>query len=126
MATFATKEWLELYKKAVVEDPEFRCVGKYFTADYVLDFGGKEFLFKVRNGEIVEIIESPTMDDPWQFAIRWQMEGWEKFIQPVPPPGYNDLFAGMYLSGCILHGDTEAFVGNLKALFRILAVMRNV
>jgi len=126
MATFPTIEWFELYKKAVEKDSEMKCVGKYFTADFLLDFGGKELLFKVGNGKILDVIESPTMDDPWQFAVRWPLEDWEKFIQPVPPPFHNDLFAGMYQAGCVLQGDTEAFMGNLKGLFRILAVMREV
>ena len=126
MATFPTMEWFELYKEAVEKDSEMKIVGKYLTADFVLDFGGKEFMFKVKNGRISDIIETPTMDDPWQFAVRWPLEDWKKFIEPVPSPAHNDLFAGMYQAGCILQGDTEVFMGNLRGLFRLLAVMREV
>jgi hypothetical protein len=126
MAIFPSVEWFDLYKKAVEKDPEMKCVSQYFNADFLLDFGGKEFLFKVRDGRILKVVEAPTLDDYWEFAIRWPLEDWKKFKQPVPPPMHNDLFAAMYGAGCTFQGDTRVFMGNLKALFRMLAVMRDV
>lgn len=126
MADFPSMEWFAFYKKAVDQDSEMKCVGKYFDADFLLDFGGREFLVKVREGKILDVMESRTPDDFWEFAIRWSLDGWKKFSQPIPPPMHTDLFAGMYGSGCTVQGDTRVFMGNLKALFRMLAIMRDV
>lgn len=126
VAAFPTLEWFDRYAKAVEADPEMQYVGKFFDADFVLDFGGREFLLAVRSGKIVDVKESPMPSDRWQFAIRWPVEAWQKFIQPVPPPMYNDLFAGMYESGLVFHGDIKVLMQNIKALFRMLDVMREV
>jgi|SRR3979411_362142 hypothetical protein len=126
VAEFPSLAWFDLYAKAVESDPEMQYVGKYFDADFLLDFGGREFLVAVRGGRIRNVAESPTPMDPWQFALRWPLEAWQKFAQPVPPPMYNDVFAGMFEGGLVFHGDTTILMQNIKALFRMLDVMREV
>jgi hypothetical protein len=126
MPEFPSREWFDLYSKTVEKDSEMNYVGKFFDADFLLDIGGREFLLKVREGKIRDVIESPTVVDPWSFAIRWPLDDWKKFIQRVPPPMYTDIFAGLYEAGLVFHGDTKVMMQNIKALFRMLDVMRDV
>jgi hypothetical protein len=126
MTEFPSREWFDLYRNTVEADPEMNYVGKFFDADFLLDVGGREFLMKVREGKIRDVVESPTAMDPWSFAIRWPLDDWKKFIQPVPPPMYTDIFAGMYEAGLVFQGDTKTMMQNIKALFRMLDVMREV
>lgn len=126
MPEFPSLEWFDLYRNAVDEDPEMHYVGRFFDADFLLDIGGREFLLKVRDGKIRDTVESPTAMDPWSFALRWSLEDWKQFMAPVPPPMYTDIFAGMYERGLVFHGDTKILMQNIKALFRMLDVMRQV
>ncbi len=50
VAEFPSLAWFDLYAKAVESDPEMQYVGKYFDAEFLLDFGGREFLVTVRGG----------------------------------------------------------------------------
>ncbi len=126
MAEFSSAEWMNKYRGAVSGDQEMNVVGKFFDVDFLLGIGAKEYIMQVRKGEISNIVENPTPLDAWSFAIRGPEESWKKFIQPVPPPMFNDIFAGVFHGNFKLEGDIKVFMQNIRALFRMLDVMREV
>ncbi len=126
MAEFSSAEWMNKYRGAVGDDQEMNVVGKFFDVDFLLGIGAKEYLMQVRKGKVSNIVENPTPLDAWRFAIRGPEESWKKFIQPVPPPMFNDIFAGVFHGNFKLEGDIKVFMQNIRALFRMLDVMREV
>ena len=54
----------------------------------------------------------------WQFALRAPASSWNKFVEPVPPPMYNDIWAMAHpLHGKLkIEGDMKIFWQNLRAL----------
>jgi hypothetical protein len=126
MAEFPSNEWMDKYREAVSSDQEMNVVGKFFDVDFLLGLGAKECLMQIRKGKISNILENPTPLDAWSFAIRGPEESWKKFIQPVPPPMFNDLFAGVFQGNFKLEGDIKVFMQNIRALYRMLDVMREV
>ena len=126
MAEFPSTEWISKYRETVSVDQEMNVVGKFFDIDFLLGIGAKEYLMQVRKGKISEILENPTPLDTWSFAIRGPEESWKKFIQHVPPPLFNDIFAGVFHGNFKLEGDIKVFMQNIRALFRMLDVMREV
>jgi hypothetical protein len=126
MAEFPSTEWMNKYREAVSSDQEMNVVGRFFDADFLLGLGAKEYIMQVRKGKISNTLENPSPLDVWSFAIRGSEESWKKFIQAVPPPMFNDIFAGVFQGNFKLEGDIKVFMQNIRALYRMLDVMREV
>ena len=127
MAKFDS-QWMNAWQDEVNNDPALAVFGRYFTENFLLGFGDKEYLVSVREGRIERITDNLSADTPWTFGLRGPRESWEKFIQQVPPPMYNDIWAMAHpLHGSLsVDGDIKAVWQNMRALFWMLADMRQV
>ena len=127
MAEFDS-QWMNAWQDEVNNDPALSVFGKYFTANFLLGFGNKEYLVSVREGRIERVTDNLSADTPWTFGLRGPRESWEKFIQQVPPPMYNDIWAMAHpLHGSLsVDGDIKAVWQNMRALFWMLSDMRQV
>ncbi len=127
MAEFDS-QWMNAWQDEVNNDPALAVFGKYFTANFLLGFGDKEYLVSVREGRIERITDNLSADTPWTFGLRGPRESWEKFIQQVPPPMYNDIWAMAHpLHGSVsVDGDIKAVWQNMRALFWMLSDMRQI
>lgn len=127
MAEFDS-QWMNAWQDEVNNDPALSVFGKYFTTNFLLGFGDKEYHVSVREGRIERITDNLSADTPWKFGLRGPRESWEKFIQQVPPPMYNDIWAMAHpLHGQLqVDGDLKVLWQNMRALFWMLALMRQV
>ncbi|GBD12711.1 hypothetical protein HRbin24_00724 [bacterium HR24] len=120
--------WVNAWREAVNNDPVLPIIGKYFTCDFLLGFGDKEYVVSVREGRIQWVSDQVSVETPWAFALRAPAESWEKFVQKVPPPMYNDIWAMAHpLHGRLrMDGDVKVIWQNLRALTWMLDRMREV
>ena len=127
MAEFDS-QWINAWQDEVNNDPALSVFGKYFTANFLLGFGDKEYLVSVREGRIERVTDNLSADTPWSFGLRGPRETWEKFIQQVPPPMYNDIWAMAHpLHGSLqVDGDVKVLWQNIRALMWMLASMRQI
>lgn len=127
MAEFDS-QWMNAWQDEVNNDPGLAVFGKYFTDNFLLGFGDKEYLVSVREGRIERITDNLSADTPWTFGLRGPRESWGKFIQQVPPPMYNDIWAMAHpLHGSLsVDGDVKAVWQNMRALFWMLSDMRQI
>lgn len=127
MAEFDS-QWMNAWQDEVNNDPGLAVFGKYFTDNFLLGFGDKEYLVSVREGRIERITDNLSADTPWTFGLRGPRESWEMFIQQVPPPMYNDIWVMAHpLHGNLsVDGDVKAVWQNMRALFWMLSDMRQV
>jgi hypothetical protein len=121
-------QWMNTWQDVVNADPTLKVIGKYFTADFLIGFDDAEYVVSVRNGTIERVTNSLSIETPWSFALRAPEESWEKYIQKVPPPMYNDLWAMAHpLHGRLrMDGDVKVLWQNLRALSWMLERMREV
>jgi hypothetical protein len=106
-------------------DPEFRLAARFWNGSFRLGLEPDEgYVFRVRDGVLVEIVAQPSPFEPWDFEIAGPKEGWEKILQPVPPPFYQDVVSAVFRHGFRLGGDLESFFAYHGALRRILEVLR--
>lgn len=122
-------EWISKWARKVNDDKVLRVTGRFFNANFVIGIDEKDFIVKVRDGRIEMVaneIDHNMMG--WQFALRAPSSSWNKFIEPVPPPMYNDIWAMAHpLHGKLkIEGDTKIFWQNLRALTWMLSLMREV
>ncbi len=122
-------EWIEKWARRVNEDRVLKVIGRFFTANFVIGIEDKDYLIVVREGRVQAVSDGLTTNMMgWQFALRAPASSWSKFAEPVPPPMYNDIWAMAHpLHGKLrIEGDTKVFWQNLRALFWMLAIMRQV
>jgi len=120
--------WMNAWQDTVNEDPAMKVIDRYFTTDFLIGFGDKEYLVSMREGSIQRITDELSIETPWTFGLRGPRESWEKFIQRVPPPMYNDIWAMAHpLHGRLrMDGDVKVMWQHLRALTWMLDRMREV
>ncbi|HLX98927.1 MAG TPA: hypothetical protein VKR62_09520 [Roseiarcus sp.] len=120
-------DWIVAWAKRVNEDHVLKVIGRFFTANFVIGVDDRDFYIQVRNGKIEMVADEPNANlMGWQFALRAPANSWSKFVEPTPPPMYNDIWAMAHpLHGKLkIEGDTKIFWQNLRALTWMLAKMR--
>jgi hypothetical protein len=120
-------DWIVNWARKVNEDRVMRVIGRFFTTNFVIGIDDRDFFIQVRNGKIELVADELSANQlGWQFALRAPASSWSKFVEPVPPPMYNDIWAMAHpLHGKLkIEGDTKIFWQNLRALSWMLAKMR--
>ena len=83
----------------------------------------------MRGGKIARISEGLTPNDMgFDFALRAPSSAWAKFAMQIPPPMFNDIWAMAHPlhKQLIIDGNTLPFWQNMRALTRMLSLMREV
>jgi hypothetical protein len=121
-------EWMNAWQDVVNGDPTMAHIGRNFTTNFLLGFGDMEYVVSVREGRIERINDHLNPDVTWAFGLRGARESWEKFVQRIPPPFFNDIFAmASPLHGHLhIDGDAKVLWQNVRALTWMLARMREV
>jgi hypothetical protein len=122
-------DWIVAWAKRVNEDRVLKVVGRFFTANFVIGVDDRDFYIQVRNGKIDMVADEPNANlMGWHFALRAPASSWSKFVEPVPPPMYNDIWAMAHPlhKQLIIEGNSLPFWQNLRALTRMLSLMRQV
>jgi pimeloyl-ACP methyl ester carboxylesterase len=112
--------------QAINADPEFRLASRLFSRDILLTIGEIQCLIKIRDGAVVEIKHDPTFMNPWSFFIKGSADAWGKFLQPIPPPTYTDLYGAIARRHFEIGGDIEAAFAHFWAVTRMLEIFREL
>ena len=102
-----------------------RC-GRFLTADFLVEVGNTPYHVSVERGRIASVTRGPTLMRPWRFAIRAPEEAWREFWQPVPRPGYHDLFALTRFGHARIEGDLHPLMANLRYIKEVLETPRRL
>lgn len=117
-ATFASGEWWNSYQNVVEADPEMTLHGRdAFETNFVVAIGDENHLLEMHKGT-VEDVRTPSLDDEWAFTIAGGRDAWEQFIEEVPPPHHNELFASFYRNAVKAEEGYFDIIGNHKAVFQ--------
>ena len=122
-------EWIERWARCVNDDRILPVIGRFFTGKFVLGVDETEHLVEVRGGKIQRISEGLTADDMgYDFGLKAPSSAWSKFSQEIPPPMFNDIWAMAHPlhKQLVIEGNTLPFWQNLRALTRMLSLMRQV
>lgn len=122
-------EWVERWARIVNEDRILPVIGRFFTNRFILGFDETDYLIEVRSGKIQRISEGLTPNDMgFDFGLKAPSTAWAKFSQPIPPPMFNDIWAMAHPlhKQLSIEGNTLPFWQNLRALSRMLSLMRQV
>jgi hypothetical protein len=125
--SFPRIAWFEAWRAAAAADAELAAIGRRCTLDLALVVDDETVMLRLREGRIIEFVPRPGMAYSWSVTLRGKMNDWLTFLQPEPPPFYNDLLA---MNGRVpsfsIEGDRKTFVWHLRCLTRLFRVAQLV
>lgn len=98
--------------------------GRYLTTTFLVEMDEVQYLVRVVEGRIASVERGPFLMRPWSFAVRASADAWRRFWEPVPAPGYHDLFAMKKLGVARVEGDLVSLMANLRYVKDVLAAPR--
>jgi pimeloyl-ACP methyl ester carboxylesterase len=98
--------------------------GRFLTTTFLLEAGADAWLVRVVEGRVERVERGPFLMRAWSFAIRAPAESWRRFWEPVPAPGYHDLFAMSRNGHARIEGDLVPLMTYLRYVQDVLAAPR--
>jgi len=98
--------------------------GRFLTTTFLLQADEDTWLVRVVEGRIERVERGPFLLRAWSFAIRASREAWERFREPVPAPGYQDVFAMTRIGAARVEGDLHPLMTHLRYVQEVLASLR--
>jgi len=127
MTTPFTEPWLWDYQERVTRDREMQVIGDWFSVAMSLACDEQRAIVRFERGQVADFVCSPRLDVPCAFGFRGAEPIWERYLAPVPPPLYHNVFAMlMRVPGFVLEGDTLVALQHARALSRAMALLRPV
>lgn len=134
MSTYSNRkkfdlDWMEKWARIVNDDRILPVMGRFFNGKFVIGVDDTDYLIEVREGKIKRVSESLTPNDfGYEFGLKAASTSWSKFTQSIPPPMFNDIWAMCHPlhQNMVIEGNTMPFWQNVRALTRMLALMREV
>src|SRR5262249_51271757 len=82
------------------------------------------YLVRVVSGRLAAVERGPFLLRSWSFAVRASAHAWIRFWEPLPAPGYHDLFAMKKLGVARVEGDLWPLMAHLRYVKDVLAAPR--
>ncbi len=110
----------------VNSDPALVRRGRFLSVTFLLGVGEVAWLVRVHEGRIASVTRAPAVMPDFRFALRAPADAWARFWQPVPEPGWQDLFALQRRKLLVMEGDLQPLMANLLYVKDLLASPRKL
>ena len=98
--------------------------GRWLSNVFLVEVGTTQFLVHVDKGRLLKVEHGPFVMPSWSFAVRASESVWQRFWQPLPAPGDNDIFALRKTGEMSVEGNLQPFMANLIYIKQVLAMPR--
>jgi hypothetical protein len=98
--------------------------GRYLSTTFLVEVGDTSWLVTVHEGRVARVERGPFLMREWAFAIRASAEAWRRYWEPVPAPGFHDLFALTKGGHARVEGDLQPLMANLRYVKDVLTLPR--
>lgn len=106
------------------DTPHLLRLGRLFSDTVLLEVDSSEFYLTFRDGRLETIVEGPSRKTPWRFAFRTDADALAQFWQPIPKPGFHDIFGLVKIGRGRIDGDILALVKNLRFFKEFMGLAR--
>jgi hypothetical protein len=107
-------------------DMDLQRRGRWLSAVCRIDVGREPFFLSIRDGAMASFERGPKLMRSTAFSFCASDEAWTAFWQPLPEPGWHDLFALTKRGVASIDGDLRPFLQNLQYFKDLLALPRRV
>jgi len=97
--------------------------GRDLDLALIVGDGDLDWLIEIERGVVARVTRGPLIMPRSDLRLRAASETWARFLEPVPPPGYHDLFAMRRYRRIQIEGDIRlmsAYLFYIKRLFELL------
>ena len=98
--------------------------GRWLSNVFLVEAGTTQFLGHVDKGRLLKGEHGPFVMPSWSFAVRASESVWQRFWQPLPAPGDNDIFALRKTGEMSVEGNLQPLMANLIYIKQVLAMPR--
>jgi hypothetical protein len=98
--------------------------GRRLDADCRVDIGSEPFFLAIREGALASLDRGARLMSSTAFSVRASDEAWTNHWQPIPAPGWHDLFALTKRGAASIDGDLRPLMQNLQYFKDLLALPR--
>ena len=98
--------------------------GAWIDLSFQVGLGTVPYYVTVVGGRINAFERGPFLMRAWRFQVRASAEAWAQFWQPMPAPGWHDLFALTKRGAARIEGDLHPLMANLHYVKDLLAAPR--
>jgi len=106
------------------ESPHLLRLGSLFSETVLIEVDAAEYYLTFRDGRLMQIAQGPSRKTPWRFALRTDAEALTRFWQPLPAPGFHDIFGLVKIGRGRVDGDILCLVKNLRFFKEFMALGR--
>lgn len=111
-------------RNRLAERPHLLRLGRLFSETVLIEVDGSEFYLTFDRGALVEVAPGPSRKTPWRFALRTDADALRRFWQPLPAPGFHDVFGLVKIGRGRIDGDILCLVRNLRFFKEVIALPR--
>lgn len=115
---------LEHMRQELAARPDLLRLGALFSETVLLEVDAAEYYLTFDKGQLTEITPGPSRKTPWRFALRTDSEALAAFWEPLPRPGFHDIFGLVKIGRARIDGDILMLVKNLRFFKEFLALGR--
>ena len=98
--------------------------GRWLSNVFLVEAGTTQFLVHVDKGRLLKVEHGPFVMPSWSVAVRASESVWQRFWQPLPAPGDNDIFALRKTGEMSVEGNLQPLMANLIYIKQVLAMPR--
>ena len=117
---------LEQLPRLVNGDADLVRRGSWVDLEFQIGLGAVPYHLTVAGGRITSLDRGPVQMRSSRFQISATTEGWRRFWQPVPEPGWHDLLALTKRGVARIEGDLQPLLANLQYFKDLLAAPRRL
>lgn len=118
-------ETLKTMQTALNDTPHLRRLGRLFSETVLLGVDGEEYYLTFDRGELVEIAEGPSRKTPYRFSYHTDSDALRSFWEPLPEPGFHDIFGLVKIGRGRIAGDILVLVKNLRFFKEFMMLPRS-
>ena len=119
-------ETAEMLRRRINDDGTFRLMARDIALNLALVADGEARLLKFRNGGLRGIDPFVPLTEPVDITIEGSGAFWDRLLSAVPPPRYQNLYAGARAGNCFVTGNAELYNAYFAAISRITEIMRDL
>lgn len=116
----------EKVRERLNRDGQFRRAAKYWSAQLLLRIGTERYVLEIVDGTICRFDGGADQFDRYTAVLGGDEGDWERLLEPVPPPFYQDFFGAFFQHEFEMAGDLDAIFAHYWALLRLLDILRDV
>lgn len=114
----------EAWRRLLNEDGEFKLKSRDMDLHLSIEIGSERRLLRFRAGQLASIGTFMALAEPIDLTIKGTAEFWQKLLAAVPPPRFQNLYAGVRFGTCDVSGNGELYSAYYAAITRLIDTLR--